>query len=212
MDKKQAVYEALRFKIIHNDLRPGDVLNEKKLMAQYKIGRTPLREIFLNLKRDKLIHMLPRLGTMVTSIEISEVRDVIDIRMTLEALVARLAIRNITSVQIQRIKDLLENVRKLEKTKPSDTLEKLAQYDLKFHNILYDATRNKRLKEILLEQQNLMGRFWFQLEMKEDDFFSQMIKLDAVVEGLEERNVAKVQKALKDHVQIYITMVKEEIF
>jgi len=212
MDKKQEVHESLRFKIIYNVYQPGEVLNEKKLMAQYKIGRTPLREILLNLKRDNLINMLPRLGTIVTSIEISDLRDVIDIRMNLEALVARLATKNIKKVQIQQIKELIEDVKKLQKSKSSNTHEKLTQYDLNFHSILYDAARNKRLNEILIEQQQLMARFWFQLDMKEEDFFSQMLKLDTVVEGLEERNVAKVQKALEDHIQIYISRVKEEIF
>lgn len=212
MDKKRIVYESLRFKIIHNDLRPGEVLNEKKLMALYKIGRTPLREIFLNLKRDKLIHMIPRLGTMVTTMEISEIREIIDIRKALEALVAQLAVQHIDTVQILKIKALLEKTRKLEKTNPPDTLEKLSQYDLDFHNILYDAAKNQHLKEILIEQQSLMARFWFQLEMKEEDFFSQMIRLERVVQGLEERDVSMVQKALEDHIQLYITKVRKEIF
>lgn len=211
MDKKQTVYESLRFKIIHNDLRPGDVLNEKKLMAQYKIGRTPLREILLELKRDKLVNMIPRLGTLVTTMEIAELREIIEIRKALEALVAQLATQYIKDDQIQQIKTLVVKVRNLKEKRPSDTAEKLTQYDLEFHHILYDATHNQRLKEILLEQQSLMARFWFQLEIREEDFFSQMIKLDDVIQGLEERNATKVQQALEDHIHLYITKVKEEI-
>ena len=211
MDKKQAVYESLRFKIIHNDLRPGEVLNEKELMAKYQIGRTPLREILLELKRDKLVNMIPRLGTLVTNMEITELREIIEIRKALEALVAQLATDYIEQDQIDQIKVLVGKIRDLKQNRPSNTAEKLTQYDLEFHHILYDATRNQRLKEILLEHQSLMARFWFQLDIREEDFFSQMIKLDDVIRGLEERNVAKVQQALEDHIHLYINKVREEI-
>jgi len=212
MDKKQTVYESLRFKIIQNDLRPGEVLNEKKLMAHYKIGRTPLREVLLELKRDKLVNMIPRIGTLVTSMEITELREIIEIRKALEALVAQLATQHMKDAEIKRIKELVNNVRELKKKRPADTIEKLTQYDLEFHHILYGATRNQRLKEILLEHQSLMARFWFQLEIEENDFFNQMIKLDDVIQCLEERNATKVAQALEDHIHLYITKVREEIF
>ncbi len=211
MDKKQTVYESIKFKIIHNDLRPSEVLNEKELMAQYKIGRTPLREILLELKHDKLVTMIPRVGTLVTTMDISDLREIIEIRKNLEALVAQLAIRYIDADQIERIKKLVINVRELKKNRPPDTAEKLTQYDLEFHHILYDAAGNQRLKELLLEQQHLMARFWFQLEIQEEDFFSQMIKLDDVIRSLEERDVTKLRQALDDHIHLYISKVREEI-
>jgi DNA-binding GntR family transcriptional regulator len=211
VDKKQAVYESLRFRIINNDLRPGEPLNEKQLMARYKIGRTPLREIFLHLQRDKLIQMIPRLGTLVTTMELREVREIIDIRKALEALVAQLAVQHIEAAQIHCIREISEKIRELEKTRPPDTLERLTRLDLDFHSILYDSTRNRRLKEILLEQQSLMARFWFQLGIGEEDFFGQMTALDTIVRGLEEGDVVRVQKALEDHIRLYITKVREEI-
>lgn len=211
MDKKQTVYESIKFKIIHNDLRPSEVLNEKELMAQYKIGRTPLREILLELKHDKLVTMIPRVGTLVTTMDISDLREIIEIRKNLEALVAQLAIQYIDADHIERIKALVRNVRELKKNHPPDTAEKLTQYDLEFHHILYDATGNQRLKELLLEQQSLMARFWFQLEIQEEDFFSQMIKLDDVIRALEKRDVTKLRQALNDHIHLYISKVREEI-
>ena len=211
MNKKQAVYESLRYNIIHNDFRPGEVLNEKILMAQYKIGRTPLREILLELKHDKLVTMIPRVGTLVTTMELTDLKEIIEVRKTLETLVARLATKYIESAQIDRIKKLVKKVKKLKKNRPADTIEKLTQYDLEFHHILYDATRNQRLKEILLEQQHLMARFWFHLDIAEEDFFSQMIRLDLVIKGLEKKDAAMVQQALEDHIHLYIAKVKEEI-
>jgi DNA-binding GntR family transcriptional regulator len=64
---KSEVYNQLKSKIIMQQLKPGEVLNEKQLMAQYVIGRTPLREIFTELQREGLIQRFPRSGTIVCS-------------------------------------------------------------------------------------------------------------------------------------------------
>jgi DNA-binding GntR family transcriptional regulator len=47
---KQAAYENLRYRIISQLLAPGEQLKDKELMEHYGIGRTPLREVFLELQ------------------------------------------------------------------------------------------------------------------------------------------------------------------
>ena len=51
MNKEEA-YEALRVRIVTNSVTPGEILNEKDLMAQLAIGRSPLREILLGIDFD----------------------------------------------------------------------------------------------------------------------------------------------------------------
>ena len=43
---KDNVYNAIRTRIIVQDLPPGARINEKQLMDEYGIGKTPLREVF----------------------------------------------------------------------------------------------------------------------------------------------------------------------
>ena len=43
---KDKIYEAIRQKILAGQYKPGEPLNERALMDEYKIGKTPLREIF----------------------------------------------------------------------------------------------------------------------------------------------------------------------
>ncbi|HSO19326.1 MAG TPA: GntR family transcriptional regulator [Desulfosarcina sp.] len=211
MDKKKSVYDALRFRIINNELTAGEFLSEKQIMAEYKIGRTPLREVFLMLQQDRLIQMVPRLGTVVTTLDIQDVREAIAIRKNLESLVARLAAEHISSGQIDDLKRILAEVARLRDTTPPDTMERLSQCDLKFHIILYDAAKNRRLKEILIEEQSIMGRFWFQLGMGQTEFFRHFDDLDDVIRGLEEKDPEKVNTALQHHVRGYIDRVRQEI-
>ncbi|MBW2707664.1 MAG: GntR family transcriptional regulator, partial [Deltaproteobacteria bacterium] len=60
MNKEEA-YEELRVRIVTNGVAPGEILNEKDLMAQLAIGRSPLREILFRLQEENLIKPLPRL-------------------------------------------------------------------------------------------------------------------------------------------------------
>lgn len=211
MDKKQAVYESLRFRIIKNDLRPGEVLNEKRLMAHYKIGRTPLREILLHLQRDRLIQTIPRQGTLVAAMEFRELREIVEVRTALETLVARLSVRNIRPDGIRRIRELLETIRGVEAERPPDTLERLTRLDLAFHDALYDAAGNRRLKDILLDLQREMARFWFQMGLGESDLLGQLRELDDIVQGLEDGDAERVRAALDAHIRLYVTNIREEI-
>ena len=63
MNKEEA-YEELRVRIVTNGVAPGEILNEKDLMAELAIGRSPLREILFRLQEENLIKPLPRLGAL----------------------------------------------------------------------------------------------------------------------------------------------------
>jgi GntR family transcriptional regulator, rspAB operon transcriptional repressor len=208
---KQKIYETLRFQIIKNDLKPGEFLNEKKLMAQFKIGRTPLREVFLRLQRDKLINMIPRQGTVVTPIDFKDLREIVEIRRGLEALIGQLAVKRITPTHIIQLKEILKKATNSYNKDNGCSLMELSRYDMDFHNCILDAIQNTRLKEMMYEQQNSMGRLGWQLGLNAEDFFSQFQKLEAVVTALEEKNVEKVQAALLIHLNWYIDKVKNDI-
>ena len=80
---KDSTYQSIRLRIITHNLRPGGLLNEKELMREYKIGRSPLRDILIELQRDGLIQRFPRSGTLITLMDLDLFREVMEIRMNL---------------------------------------------------------------------------------------------------------------------------------
>ena len=87
---KEKAYQSLRMQIVTNRVTPGTILNEKNLMAQFSIGRSPLREILFRLQEENLIKPLPRLGYMVTTLDIAQVRELVELRRELEGFAAEL--------------------------------------------------------------------------------------------------------------------------
>ena len=104
---KEEAYEELRVRIITNGVAPGEILKEKDLMSQLAIGRSPLREILFRLQEENLIKPLPRLGYMVTTLDIFEVRELVELRRELEGYAGYLAAQRITPEQLEDLRTII---------------------------------------------------------------------------------------------------------
>ena len=89
------IYSLLRDRILSMEYKPGEILNEQKLAKEFGVSRTPLREALTKLEWDKLVRVLPRIGSMVTEIEFQKMVNVFRIRFELEDLAGCLAAENI---------------------------------------------------------------------------------------------------------------------
>ncbi|NNL74824.1 MAG: GntR family transcriptional regulator [Desulfobacterales bacterium] len=207
---KTAVYENLRYRIITQELRPGEQLNERKLMDTYEIGRTPLREILIELHRDGLIRRFPRSGTFVAQLDFHFFKEVIEIRINLESFAAQLAATRITSQQIQRLKKILQRVDALQASDDVN-LEALTQCEFEFHDTLYEATQNQKLVGILNELHGISARFWHYLVFGQQELKDQFIDLRKVYHAMFERDPESARSAMETHIQNFVEKVRDMI-
>ncbi len=210
MTIKKSTYQSLRNRIITSSLSPGQRLYEKELMQEYQIGRTPLREIFLQLQEEGLIEIIPQVGTQVATIEIMEIRDVIEVRRWLEQLVGQLAADKITPGQIVQLKTIIREVEALDRQNKA-TIDTLNHFDTQFHTILYQATQNKTLQEMLPKLLIKITRFWYYVGFQLTEFLHHFDDLKEVIVALENRDAARVQKALNVHLDHFVEKVKAQI-
>ena len=101
-------YTAFKHDIITSKLKPGELLKEKQIMQDYGIGRLPMREIMVRLQQENLIETIPRMGTVVTRLDIKHMRDVVELRLELECVVAKLAAERITDEQLGKLRELVK--------------------------------------------------------------------------------------------------------
>lgn len=85
------VYGALRDAIISARFAPGRQLSENELAEWLGVSRTPVREALVRLQDDRLVEIVPQLGTFVTRISMSAVADAQFVREALECAAVRLA-------------------------------------------------------------------------------------------------------------------------
>ena len=211
MSPKKEIYENLRYRIITNEFGAGQQLYEKALMQEYQIGRTPLREIFQELQRNGLIEIIPKLGTRVVSLDMRTLRDTIQLRRELEGLAAELAALHIETDQFDRLRDLLQSASKV-KTNSMDDLKKLSDIDMAFHRIIYDASGNRQLREMIESLLYKMSMYWFQVGFSADEFREQFNELEELLQAIEKRKYTEAKEIMKRHIDHFSTVIKENIF
>jgi DNA-binding GntR family transcriptional regulator len=87
----RAVYSSVRAAIVGTELEPGQQISENELAARLGVSRTPVREALARLRDDRLVEIVPQLGTFVSRISVAGVDDAQFLREALECSAVRLA-------------------------------------------------------------------------------------------------------------------------
>lgn len=153
---RDVVFQTLRQAILRGELEPGERLMEIHLAERLGVSRTPIREAIRKLELEGLVVMIPRRGAVVASITEKDLKDVLEVRRTLEILAAEVACDRITPGLLEELKKAGKEFRSL---KDTEDVTKLAEADVKFHEIIYLATDNARLIHILNNLREQMYRY-----------------------------------------------------
>jgi len=102
------VYNGLRKKIIDLTLKPGELLVEQKLAAEYGVSRTPVREVLVWLASEGLIEISRNRGAMVAPIRVDAVRTAQFVRESLEVSVALTAAQKMDSFSRLKLSHAIE--------------------------------------------------------------------------------------------------------
>ena len=153
---RDVVFNTLRQAILRGELKPGERLMEIQLANKLGVSRTPIREAIRKLENEGLVLMTPRKGAEVAEITEKSMLDVLEIRKALEELTTGLACDRITPEQIERLK---EAETYFEEMLDGRDITLIAEADVKFHDIIFEATDNKRLINLLNNLREQMYRF-----------------------------------------------------
>lgn len=205
---KDRVYRVLKSKIIMRKLEPGAVINEKSLMEEHEIGRTPLREVCIRLEREGLIRRFPRSGTIVAPMDLDQLKSTNEIRTPLERLVGRLVVERITTEQIDDLRRLLKNAKQL---KGEGREQEIVDYDTQLHEFLYEVTANRKLIDIMQELHAIGSRFWFSITYSPEEYQDQLDQWERIVAAVAERDAERAQDLLEEHVQKAITSIRSQL-
>ena len=78
-------YQIIRERLIMLDIRPSEPINDEGLARQLGFGRTPVREALKRLERDRLVIAYPRRGTFATTVDITDLAHIQEIRQATRA-------------------------------------------------------------------------------------------------------------------------------
>ena len=155
--QSEEAYLQIRERIVCLDMPPGSVVNESRLRAELKIGRTPIREALQRLARENLVRSIPHRGTFVTDVNITDLARITEVRVVLESHAARLAAERLSVNDRESLSMLLE----LLEDGPALDQRELMRLDQQIHRQIYKAARNSFLEATLERYFNLSLRLWY---------------------------------------------------
>jgi DNA-binding GntR family transcriptional regulator len=150
-----SAYLRLREEIIAVRLPPGTLLREEDLTRRLGVGRTPVREAIQRLHRDGFVTVIPRRGTLVSEINITDLAGIYEVRTHLESWAARLAAERAGEAERSEARILLSE---LEALTPGEGYEQLLVLDRRIHRFAYRCAQNTHLAETLDQYHNLSLR------------------------------------------------------
>jgi len=204
----EKIFQAIRDRIIYLEYPPGKLLVEKDLCAEFKVSRTSLREALQKLKEMKLITVLPRYGTYVSSVDINEIRSAFEVKIRLEGLAGEVAARRITADRLSDMKALIE---KADAVLKEDGHRHLIEIDTRFHEIIYHATQNPILLEMLENLHSRCARLWNSALSELIPIATIITQLKEIYSSLERRDAPKTRQLMEDHVRYFIDQIKSQL-
>jgi DNA-binding GntR family transcriptional regulator len=154
----EEAYRNLKDKIVTLELPPASLLREGDLMAELGLGRTPIREALQRLAFENLVIILPRRGTIVADLNLSDLQKISEVRLELEAYAARLAAKRATPKQIAEMEALFAHADEVIQTGDH---HQLIHLDHQAHQLLAQATHNEFLAETLERLYTHVLRLWY---------------------------------------------------
>jgi len=156
----QEVLKQINNLIIEGKLSPGDrLMGEREMAVELGVSRTTLREALRTMELLGLVEIRPGGGTFIRDVQLNDVisplalalsveptslKELWEIRITLEVECAGLAASRVTEESLRWISHALENL----KAKPKD-LNTYAKADMRFHYMVAQASQNTLMNRLL---------------------------------------------------------------
>ena len=194
---RDVVFNTLRQAILKGELKPGERLMEIQLAERLGVSRTPIREAIRKLELEGLVLMIPRKGAEVANISETSLREVLEVRRSLEELAIELACNRIsgeTILELERAEEAFAEA--IQKGDPMD----IAESDERYHDVIYQATENSRLVQILNNLREQMYRYRLEYIKDEDKRQILVVEHERILRALKSHNIPEAKSAVREHI------------
>ena len=201
---RDVVFNTLRRAILRGELKPGERLMEIQLANKLGVSRTPIREAIRKLELEGLVLMIPRKGAEVAEITEKNLRDVLEVRCALEELAVQLACDRIDEEGIRELHAAADRFRgRLD----SDDITRIAEADEAFHDVIFKATGNDRLIQLLNNLREQMYRYRIEY-LKKKECYPQLLEEHAtIIRSIEEHDKDSATRITGQHINNQVDTV-----
>lgn len=202
---RDVVFNTLREAILKGELKPGERLMELQLASKLGVSRTPIREAIRMLELEGLAVTVPRKGAEVAKMTEKDMEDVLQIREALDELAVQIACKQITEEQLEKLKEAMDI---FEESSKFNDVKKIAEADVSFHDVIYEATGNSKLVTLLSNLREQIYRYRVEYLKDEKNYPTLIQEHHDIYNGLLEGSKERGTEAMHRHVQNQAEAVK----
>ncbi len=194
---RDVVFNTLRQAILKGELAPGERLMEIQLAERLGVSRTPIREAIRKLELEGLVLMIPRKGAEVAKISEKSLRDVLEVRRSLEELAIELACQRMTPDDVAELEIKQEEFRNA--VLNGNAME-IAETDEAYHDVIYKGTLNERLVQMINNLREQMYRYRLEYIKDEDKRQVLLLEHDHILMAVKMKKVEDAKEAMREHI------------
>ena len=193
------IYKTLRERIINMQMPPGMTMSEQETANALGVSRTPVREAFIRLSREKMVIISPQRRTAVAKISTERAQQEHFLRESLEQAVLEQFVLNLKPEYLEELAKVIQRQKLALEQKD---FVAFLEYDDDFHRTFYVATDKYLCYQVLRRNCFDYQRLRYLSSCSDEgiqhlnvDQHEQMLLL------ISERNLQDVQAMLRRHVR-----------
>ena len=198
----QRAYDYAKERILEGILAGGELISEGTVAEALGISRTPVREAFLRLEAEGLLHLYPKRGAVVVPVSAKEVEAVLETRELIESFAAGKVASMGASALKGLVQELREQLQEQTKLREAGDGKAFVAADQAFHQLIVSAADNPILLDLyagLRDRQQRMGLF--AVFHDHDRLRATNHQHVELVDLLERGDVAAYRTALRGHLR-----------
>ncbi len=191
------IFEKIREDILIGKYVSGEKIVEAKLAEEFGVSRTPVREALKQLELDGLVDNIPNRGVMVKGISKQDIDDIFTIRVAIEGIAVKWAIERMDDGDLEKLKEIFEL---MEFYTFKKDLDKIAELNTKFHEVIYNATKSRYLEHVLKDFQFFMKTTRYKSLRSPGRLDSALVEHREVLEAFIDKDIDRAVNAILRHV------------
>jgi len=207
LNATQKAYNEILRRILTLELPPGTYISRNDLAEQLEISKTPIREALQLLEQDKLVKIFPQSKTLVTKINIDEIKRSNFLRVAIEIEVLKEMIENYDEKALSKIE---KNLKKQEEISEDVTrFSEFDELDKEFHTIMFNSIGQEELNDLLISKmghKKRANRLELPINGKSKKLYEDH---KSIFDAIKEKNFKKAEKAMRTHLSRTISKIDE---
>lgn len=192
--KRDMIFASLKTEILSGELKPKTRLLISEVAARYQVSEIPVREALLALVQEGLVSSTGA-GFEITPLSRQDIREIWQIRISLECLAAQLAVQNISNKQIDMLEEMIQQAGPYVE---AGNLDAYWKENRRFHLKIYELGENSRLLHMLNDLYDFSRRYpsWY---TKKEELENSVSEHREILEAFRRRDEELVVERIRTH-------------